>query len=43
MTSQTRDIHIQRFDLEGAPLPDVDRHYLDRKAAGVAEKDQPAI
>ncbi|THF58980.1 peptide antibiotic transporter SbmA [Ollibium composti] len=29
--------------LEGAPLPDVDRHYLDRKAAGVAEKDQPAI
>ena len=29
--------------LEGAPLPDVDRHYLDRKAAGMAEKDQPAV
>ena len=29
--------------LEGAPLPEIDRHYLDRKAAGMAEKDQPAI
>jgi peptide/bleomycin uptake transporter len=28
--------------LEGAPLPEIDRHYLDRKAAGVAEKDHPA-
>ena len=29
--------------LEGAPLPEIDRHYLERKAAGVEEKDQPAI
>jgi peptide/bleomycin uptake transporter len=29
--------------LEGAPLPEIDRHYLERKAAGLEEKDQPAI
>lgn len=28
--------------LEGAPLPEIDRHYLDQKAAGLAEKDHPA-
>ena len=28
--------------LEGAPLPDIDRHYLERKQAGMRPEDQPA-
>lgn len=28
--------------LEGAPLPDIDRHYLEREQAGVRPEDQPA-
>jgi peptide/bleomycin uptake transporter len=28
--------------LEGAPLPDIDRRYLERRQAGVEPEDQPA-
>lgn len=28
--------------LEGAPLPDIDRHYLERERAGMRPEDQPA-
>jgi peptide/bleomycin uptake transporter len=28
--------------LEGAPLPDIDRRYLERQQAGVDPEDQPA-
>jgi peptide/bleomycin uptake transporter len=27
--------------LEGAPLPEIDRHYLERERAGVPPEDQP--
>ncbi len=28
--------------LEGAPLPEIDRHYLEREQAGIRPEDQPA-
>jgi peptide/bleomycin uptake transporter len=28
--------------LEGAPLPEIDRHYLERERAGIRPEDQPA-
>lgn len=28
--------------IEGEPLPEIDQHYLEREAAGVAPEDQPA-
>jgi len=29
--------------IEGEPLPDVDRHYLERQQAGIGPEDQPAV
>lgn len=42
LLSVHKRLHAFEATLEGGPLPDIDRHYLERKQAGLRPEDQPA-